>query len=384
MKIVYVHMGWPMAYPFSPRTWSQVEWERWLTLMQKNGVEKVMLWPGYEFIDPDSSSEIETMAEWTRFIIHTCHTVGLGLWLGRSINAVCNNNKNKLACRDVRDTETILINSQEYSNKIAKLLQYIFKNCQNFEGWWCIDRDPGACMGTTPQAFAKAYEAQFKAVHKAQQAIYWMWGGWTDILNQQAQWREKPQAFWKNCVSEMLKLFPDLHLLYCWPGHVASLEGLNKGNINAHAFPYHFGEPEPSIPWTHAGPLEPSYNFNLITNKTLKACGPQESIFNLQTPCLRTPYLIQCLSGNSDVATSLEDIEKSWCWSESSLQKLRENWSALHDTLQTMQKSSSPRSCTLEPDTSAQLAYSLTDWINFTGAHYPSKRGYLHERFLHA
>ena len=364
MKIVYVHLGWSMSYPFSPRTWSLNEWQRWFSLLHKNGVEIIMIWPGYEFINPDSMDEIEVMTRWTQQIIDICHSAGLRLWLGRSINAVVVRQHKSLMERDVRDTSEVSVTTPDYQSKVISVLERIFKDTARFEGWWCIDRDPGACLGTQPQDFAKAFKAQFLAVQHAQQAIYWMWGGWTDVLNQEASWRTQSQTFWQEALRCLSGDFPDLRALCCWPGHWASCpDGIDQ----RYAFPYHFGEPEPSIPWSYMGEQEPRYHFSPAEIAGSKPSFSREVIFNMQTPCLRTPYLLQRLQGAPSSPTLWQDLQRAWCWSERSLENLCRPWQLMNEAC----AHSKPESTV------------LSDWIAFTACHFPHKRGFLHERFSH-
>ena len=364
MKVVYVHMGWSMSYPFSPRTWSLSEWQRWFLLLRENGVETIMLWPGYEFIDPESNGEIDTMARWTRQIIDTCHSTGLRLWLGRSINAVAVRHHKCLLQRDVRDTSEVAVTTQAYQSKVISVLERLFKDTPRFEGWWCIDRDPGACLGSSAQDFSKAFKEQFSAVQHAQEAIYWMWGGWTDVLNQEASWRTQSQSFWQEAIACLGVDFQKLRVLCCWPGHGASCPDHVE---QRYAFPYHFGEPEPSIPWSYMGEQEPNYHYDFMEKVEFQTSVYRDVIFNMQTPCLRTPYLLQCIRKGPSVPTLWEELERSWCWSESSLNKLHQQWHLMREAC----AHSKPKSS------------SLSDWIDYTASDFPHKRGFLLEHFSH-
>lgn len=358
VETLYLHMGWAMNYPFSPRTWSAEEWQAWIKILGNSALKRLMVWPGFEFVDHSNENEIRTLQERCHTIVSCCHEHGLEVWLGRSVNTVLKDAKLPLDQRDVRNTTTVDVgDNAAFKNSVCDPLAKMIADLPPFEGWWCIDRDPGACHGRPASCFADALESMLEQCPGRPRPIYWMWGGWSDESNAPSGWRERAQTYWSDAHRACAEKFgAELLTLCCWPGHLHSLTTPNEHQL----FPYHGLEPEPSIPFS-AHPNEERYHFEL-------SASDQPIVLNIQTPCLRTPNLIGTLENNN------------WDWHEPKQQELRKYWvwdeNALTNTIKLWNHVRSE----LERPSFDQNA--LKAWIQFCGANFPSKRGRLH-RELH-
>lgn len=375
MNIVYLHLGWAMNYPFSPRTWSMAEWSCYLGHLKVQAVDTLMLWPGFEFIDIASLEEWQIMQKWIQDLLNTCHQQKLKVWLGRSINAYCLHPNKPFHQRDVRDCRYLSPLDPEYSKTILSPLRFIFNNSVPFEGWWCIDRDPGNSFDTSSQVFAEAIHSQIECLPSIHRVLHWMWGGWTQAMGQQQDWRQQKQDFWTDAAMACEQLFEheatDLHHLCCWPGHLKSL------SINSphHIFPYHRCEPEPSIPWSYEACESNHHEEQMLTPQ------PEQMIYNLQTPCLRTHHLLQLFKKDTSPrdqtslplelkSTKWNNIEELWCWNDESLETCKTSWMELKAHL---------HAPSLE-----QRKKSIEKWKRYVGCDFPTRRGFLHELLHHA
>lgn len=355
MKTLYVHLGWDMPYPFSPRYWSQKEWDRWVSLISKAGIERLMVWPGLEFILIYEANEWTEFRERVRRITAACSKHGLQVWMGRSANGVCLKSSVSQNRRSVKDIEYIHPDSAQFDDCILRPISDIFSDELRPHGWWVIDRDPGDSFDTKPNTFSRILSNQTKAAG-AELSIHWMWAGWTKELNQPSDWREKPQEFWieaiKSCQEEIGE---NLRHLACWPGHLKALE---QCRARGFFFPYHFLEGEPSLPYSY--------------HKSEKNCSfgsadslSDISVLNIQTPCLRTPHLIRLLQGKSNASTTWEEIEDTWCWSKESLETIHQPWKEISESL-------ANKSRNLD---------AITRWSRLFSSSPPPKRGVLVDHF---
>ena len=348
-------MGWAMNYPFSPRTWSRDEWMRWTELLPQWGIKKLFVWPGLEFVNFHDQGEWEAMIELCFKIIESAKKAGLDIILGRCLNGICEHQESDLFSRDARDLSFVDVGSDSFHEKIIAPLSRAFEALPSIDGWWCIDRDPGRSLGRSGADFAKAFYELHRGVCPQARAYYWMWAGFTERCDQAEGWRDVEQSFWTEAVKEAQNLFGEqLELIACWEGHFASIKGLEQ---RVSYFPYHFLEAEPSLPF--------SYVEGELNHQT--PCRPsplsQEVMLNLQTPCLRTPRLKAIQMKEGDQGTSFEDLEKLWCWSESSLRKTQVIWADLMKAI----------------EAKALNEKLLTEWREHTGATFPIKRGHLYE-----
>ena len=355
MKTLYLHLGWSMPYPFSPRTWSSEEWEAWISLIAKGGVERLMVWPGLEFIDWNSEEELTEMRLRIHAISRACHLNGLLLWMGRSANGFCKAAKRPLDQRDASDLDFLHPNDPQFKDLILNPIEKVFKDV-SLDGWWVIDRDPGHSFDSNAEAFAQIMNQQSQATD-ASRSVHWMWAGWTTNENQPDDWREQAQPFWIEAIRETRRVIKQglIHLA-CWPGHIKALDSLGEEYI---PFPYHHLEAEPSLPFSYClDELDRSHQ-DLAWSRE----GPW--VMNIQTPCLRTSHLMSLLSDQEMKTTEWEDIESNWCWSAESLEKMKKPWMDLERELQVSKPS----------------PLALKHWKDAVSPHPPMKRGLLADRF---
>lgn len=323
MNILYLDMGWGMKYPFSPRTWSFDEWETWMDKLLDNGVDTLMVWPGLEFVKHGDEEEMERTKRWLERFLNLCEIMKMKVWLGRSINAYCDYSFKELEDRDVNDCLYVNILSDRYEEYVIHPLRLMLSDCPEFSGWWCIDSHPGKALNSTPEDFAEAFARQLHCIPCDPTPIYWMWAGWTNQMGQRPGWKKTRQAFWAKAQKAFKKEFNDNYISLCsWPGHLKSLHSTEQW---IYEFPYHLGEPEPSLPWSYRED-EPVYSEALLEKYPV--------IYNMQTPCLRTSYVLQLMKQKKASTTVWQDIVDYWCWNDESLEDLEAVWSSMHEKIE--------------------------------------------------
>lgn len=351
VRAVYLHLGWSMAHPFSPRRWTVEEWRRWVDQLPGAGVNRLVLWPMFELIGPEPDAGERDWLEVLRAVRGQCRARDMEFFLGSSPNAAARPSALAVpfADRDARQLDFVHPEAPEFKGAVLEHRLRLLQACGGADGWWWIDGDPGVSLGTAPSAFARLvadFDRLATPSFPALRTAYWMWGGWTDRRGEPAGWRERPQDYWSAPARLLLDspLAPRLEFWCCWPGHAASL----PAGARALSFPYNRLEPEPSIPWTaHDG-------------------GPAGGdILNLQTPCLRTPALFG--------EEGWEAVERRWCWSAGSLERIRPAWRRLSGAVSALEADRA------DPSGRAAFRAALAAWRDLTGFRCPARRGLLRQ-----
>lgn len=349
---LYMHMGWPMNYPFSPKTWSMSEWNSWIDWVSELGVRELILWPAFEMLDslddPDQFTWVKKVSE----IIRKCHANGLSIALGRSANAYADGSV-FYSQRHQHTLNYCFPEEETYQVKIIDLLEKIFNELPSFDKWWVIDADPGNAMETEPKTLITCIKKQLELLPRETAVAYWMWGGWTSLRGQKDGWRNEKQSFWIDALNEFNQLERKKEVWYCWQGH---LESLKNFEFEQKHFAYHFLEPEPSIPYPYHTDEKQSCLFT--PDKTKGSL-----ILNLQTPCLRNGTLENFIKYGSLKQREMQLLEKLWIWD-------REKYDEMYLKLKTLTQNES-REIKKE---------ALKEWQDYTGMPDVAKRGYLIER----
>jgi len=356
---IYVHLAWPMEYPYSPRTWSLEEWDIWLSLIKNNGVDRVVFWPLFEAISTRfDSNDIDWLTK-VKKIVSISKKKGLEIFLGGSVNTCISEDEysKPFVLRNSAKEFSWRVGSAEYEIKCKEKYLKCIEFIGDIDGWWYLDRDPGNAFDTAPKEWMNDY-LDFAKRANVNKYCLWMWGGWTTELGAFEGWRSKQQQYW----IEESKYFEELLSDYeretwvCWPGHILSCSAHNK---SIQYFPYNVTEPEPSIPY-------PERKNELDYHMAVDTGGDLPIIYNLQTPCLRTSSLLRMIKTNSfkKMNTSIEEIENCWCWNRESFESLKENLTVLENKLSVQQ---------------VDLAVEIKKWQEHIGFKNTIKRGYLFE-----
>ncbi|MBF0197914.1 MAG: hypothetical protein HQL32_09395 [Planctomycetes bacterium] len=365
VQALYLHGGWNLNYPFSPRLWSVEEWIKWLRLISKSGVERLYYWPAFElFSHQPQEEELAYLLRLQKMVKAACR-IGIRVLLGRSVNTVLSPvNENKpFYLRNQNDLESVHPLSQEMQERVYQPLSDYLGQFDGLYGWWLIDRDPGDSYDLPGSVFVECAERMFSYCPGGTEKItYWLWGGWTRESHAPEGWREKEQKYWLDLIDalESSSLKDKVEYLACWKGHHKSLKNvLHK----TWYFPYNYLEPEPSLPWTANIDENPSeYLWDI--------CPDLPLLLNMQTPCLRTAALMK-ISNSSSLeepaadfgTTKWSEVEDTWCWSDDSLKDLRTEWQALFNSIKINQ----------------DVEKAIIRWRKFCGMPDVFRRGYLHQ-----
>jgi len=290
------------------------EWERWISLLSQNGLKCLILWPGFEFIDKKIDREAEEWLMVLSQVIDKCKTKSIEIYLGRSPNGYIEASSKKLNKRNQHDLSYCDPCSEDYIKHILYPQEKIFNKLPAFDGWWIIDSDPADSLGLGEDHFSKCFEHYRSILPPETKLVYWMWGGWTVLKNQEEGWRSSKQSFWEKAALKVLECEPEVEFWHCWPGHQKSIP---KCSNKKTFFPYHKLEPEPSIPFLY----HPNEWDHSITDESI---DESDVILNVQSPCMRMPRLLEYLSTGCffNEQTTIASIKKYWCWDSESLEEL--------------------------------------------------------------
>ena len=190
-----------------------------------------------------------------------------------------------------------------------------------------------------------------------------MWGGWTQELNSELNWRSERQDYWKTPATRLFEAIPSDRLeFWCsWEGHYKSLKKL-PAKVNWSYFPYHQLEPEPSIPFSAHGEEKSSHEVWREEPKT------ESVIYNLQTPCLRHASVQafgESMTPINKKTADWNDVQKKWLWSRDSLSELKPFWEEIQNRLKKDESEIQPL---------------LVKWLDFIEFSSTAKRGILFEK----
>jgi hypothetical protein len=347
-----------MAYPFSPVLWRESEWNQWLSNLAQNGLKRLILWPRFEFIDDLETSDVQNWLNMLARVITKCREESIEIYLGRSANAYMENSKKDFLDRNQLDLSFCIPGEEIFNEKIIVQQKEILSLLPEFNGWWVIDSDPGDSLGLSEDAFAKSFLSFKQILPNDCKMAYWMWGGWTDLRNQEKDWRLKTQPFWKKASDYVDQIDGNCEYWCPWPGHVKSLSEDKLGR--AFNFPYNLLEPEPSFPFIYqSGEIDHSIKWDNDERFPI--------ILNIVSPCLRGINFLNYLKEGQLFYndTNLNQINEHWIWDKNVLNVLNEKIKPL-----------------LNNDNNKELKkQALEEWIEFTDCGLNAKRGYLKENY---
>ena len=193
----YLHTSWEFEYPFAVRNWKREDFANWCELMQRLGMNLLMLWPLVEVLPAPLSAQDEAdLRDWKQ-IVEDAKASGLETWVTLTANSTT---KPEIAAKpsrsrhyypfriDVRlDDETA---RGEYLAHRAAMLQVL----DNADGYVTIDGDPGGYPGAKPEAFLQVLQADRAVLNRLgrrdAKIIPWLWCGWGSDWERNGVWKE--------------------------------------------------------------------------------------------------------------------------------------------------------------------------------------------------
>ena len=294
LRGMYAHQHWAYSYPYALRTWTVQEWKNYVDILALMRVNLFQIWSMAGILPVPLSPEDETfLRRYPPVIDHAKNNHGMEVWIGECANNVCDKRDVPPAAeRDYFKVETLKDPSDPKQMAQLKAARAEFyKVCDNADGYWVIDSDPGGWRGSTASEFVdilimnrQLINSHTKLGHKAK-LIYWMWFGWGN--------REQKEN-WHDTVRDLVQRSPEPWLLtVAFPEHWKVAEELGVLDRVVY-YPYGAVEPEPSLPFTTVVPP----NLQKVLNVPERIGKIRGAMGNAQTPVCQLPniyYFTQAL-----------------------------------------------------------------------------------------
>ena len=287
-----IHLnGWVFNHPYSFRTWSIADWEKYIDILFFLRINLLMIWPFIETIPLPLSTEDENyLMDFRQIIDYARNKRGMEVWVFMSANRVCISNDGISDPRlrpywyphlqvDMNPGEP-----DEY-RMIYESRKILHKYLNNADGYCIIDSDPGHWFGSPTEEFIKIGEDnrrlidEFNIYGKDAKLIFWMWQSWgkddidTNLINMLNMIKETIHEPWilmlsQNNISKLIK----------------NNNELQRKTI---FIPYGTIEGEPSIPFTNNSMEKLNPVFKLLDDYP-DICG---IMGNTQTPMVQFPNI---------------------------------------------------------------------------------------------
>ncbi len=140
--------GWAINYPYTFRSWTEEDWQRYLDMLSYQGVNLFYLWPFIEIMPVPLSPEDEAYLEESRRVVDYAQTKhGMEVWLMQCTNRVA---KDRCGVADPRQRpywrpsqEDLNPGDPEHFKAIMASREAMYRIINNADGVCNIDSDPG-------------------------------------------------------------------------------------------------------------------------------------------------------------------------------------------------------------------------------------------------
>ena len=140
--------GWAINYPYTFRSWTEEDWQRYLDMLSYQGVNLFYLWPFIEIMPVPLSPEDEAYLEESRRVVDYAQTKhGMEVWLMQCTNRVA---KGRCGVADPRQRpywrpsqEDLNPGDPEHFKAIMASREAMYRIINNADGVCNIDSDPG-------------------------------------------------------------------------------------------------------------------------------------------------------------------------------------------------------------------------------------------------
>ena len=181
--------GWAINYPYTFRTWTEEDWQKYLDMLSYQGVNLFYLWPFIEIMPVPLSPEDEAYLEECRRVVDYAQKKhGMEVWLMQCTNRVA---KDRCGVADPRQRpywrpsqEDLNPGNPEHFKAIMASREAMYRIINNADGVCNIDSDPGFLAEGTFDDYNKvllgcrALLDRHNLNGKQTKLINWMLWGW--------------------------------------------------------------------------------------------------------------------------------------------------------------------------------------------------------------
>jgi len=254
LRGMYAHQHWAYGHPYSLRTWTVDEWKQYVDILALMRVNLFQIWSMAGILPMPLSEEDEAfLRRYPPVIDHARDNHGMEVYIGECANNMCDS-------RDVPPiTERLYFDVEclkdpSDAGQMAELRAAraeFYKICDNADGYWCLDSDPGSWEGSPASEFVDILMMNRELIDehtklgREAKLIYWMWMSWGD---------KEREENWRETMDELMRLNPEpWWMTVAWEGH---WKVTDERNLNDRIIYYPYGaiEPEPSLPFTTVVP----------------------------------------------------------------------------------------------------------------------------------
>ncbi|MHC4744034.1 MAG: hypothetical protein ACYS8Z_19115, partial [Planctomycetota bacterium] len=254
LRGMYAHQHWDYAHPYALRTWTVEQWKQYVDILAIMRVNLFQIWSMAAILPTPFSPEDEAfLRRYPPVIDHAKKNHGMEVWIGECANNLCEaKDLPPVAQRDYFKAETLKDpGDPEQMAQLEAARAEFYKVCNNADGYWVIDSDPGGCENSPASEFVDIMMMNRRLINRCTllgrdaKLVYWMWLGWG------AKQREQN---WLDTAKDLVRRSPEPWLLtVAGEGHFKVADQLNLTAKTIY-YPYGAIEPEPSLPFTTVVP----------------------------------------------------------------------------------------------------------------------------------
>jgi len=287
LRGMYAHQHWGYNHPYALRTWTVDEWKRYVDILALMRVNLFQIWSMAGILPVPFSPEDEAfLKRYPPVIDHAHRKHGMTVWIGECANNMCD----RRDVPPVAERDYFKVESLKNPADPAQMAQLraaraeFYKVCNNADGYWVIDSDPGKWPGSPSSEFVDILMMNRQLINEhtllgpKARLVYWMWFGWGT---------GKREANWRDTLVDLKKRSPEpWWMTVADKGHWQVVDELGVQDRCVY-YPYGMIEPEPSLPFTLVVPqhLVDALNVPERIGKIQGAMG------NAQTPVCQWPNI---------------------------------------------------------------------------------------------
>ena len=287
LRGMYAHQHWAYNHPYALRTWTVDEWKQYLDVLALMRVNLFQIWSMAGICQsPLPPGDDAFLRRYPPVIDHAKQNHGMEVWIGECANNTCRDGDvPPITDRLYFDVECLKDPGDPAQMAGLRAARAEFYNiCNNADGHWVIDSDPGKWKGSPASEFVDILMMNRELINEHSQIgsnaklVYWMWEGWGN---------NDREDNWLDICNDMLKRSPEpWWMTVAWEGHwkIADQLGLCDRVVY---YPYGPIEPEPSMPFTTVVPQAVPDALN-VPDRIGKIPGVMG---NAQTPLCQLPNI---------------------------------------------------------------------------------------------
>jgi hypothetical protein len=254
LRGMYAHQHWAYNYPYALRTWKVEDWKNYVDLLALMRVNLFQIWSMAGILPVPLSPEDEAfLRRYPPVIDHAQQNHGMQVWIGECANNMCDRRDLPPAAeRDYFAVET-LKNPADPAQmaQLRAAREAFYRVCDNADGYWVIDSDPGKWEGSPTNEFVDILMMNRQLITSATKLgpqaklVYWMWFGWGTGSHEQN---------WRDTLKDLQQRAPEpWWLTFASDEHGKIVDDLGLAGRSVY-YPYGAVEPEPSLPFTTVAP----------------------------------------------------------------------------------------------------------------------------------